>query len=161
MSKFEIRRRNEGAQNISLKVDVVRPRGTPFVRSTSDATQGSPATDSVLGFLTRDVVVGGPSEIDRAQLYPGRLELPFAKGDECSLEVADAVECEGPDYISGTAGGYSDGIDANTALGTMLGFVDGRFRKAVSADKSLWRLGDKPTAEDAANPVRILAERVL
>src|ERR1035437_4527473 len=49
------------------------------------------------GFQTRPSLVGGPTVGDI--IYPGRLELPFATGEDGSYEFGEQVEAEGSDYI--------------------------------------------------------------
>lgn len=147
---FEIRRRPEGHRNVSVIVDDAAPRGLAMMRSLTAPEKGVPANPNssslgqFLGFLTRPVVVGGPTTIQRAQLWGDspltkELELPFVAGGECSLEMADAVIAEGSDNIllSGTGA-----ITAATALGTRCSFKDGKFYEAQANDDVLYALSD-------------------
>jgi len=109
-----------------------------------------------LGFVDRDVVTGGPSVVDRAGLFPGRIELPYTTGLECTLEQADAVEAEGSNYLvlSGTGA-----ISSGTAINTKLSFSGGKFYVAQTNDTAYYLLAGLPTPETAGN-VRIFATRI-
>jgi len=152
---FDIKRRSPH-RNITIVVNQACARGLAIMRSVSNPQQGvpaSPADDAgvgapLLGFLTRPVVDGGPTVIQRAQLYGDsplvkELEQPFTLGQECSLEHADAVVVEGENnMVVGSGTGY---IDDSTALGTRCGFYEGRFRVAQSGDDELYALTDIST----------------
>lgn len=163
MSLFEGRRAYPG-QNISLILPLAAPRGTPIMRDTTDPTKGALANGRTLGFLVRDVQDGGPSVTDRAELFPGRLELPDATGGPSSLELFDEVEAEGPGYIllSGTGA-----IAANTARGTKLSFSGGRFYQAQGADIVQFVLADNSglagtaLVPEVSGNLRIRAESVI
>lgn len=159
MSNFENRRPAAG-RNISIKVPFASKRGIFIMRDPDDS--GDPkkaklATGHAIGILTRDVVTGGPSTIERAGVFPGRIEQPFAVDGECSLEpLPDAYEAEGPDYVLDSGTGA---IDANTAIGTKLSVVDGKTRVKQSTDEPMYVLAGKPTPETAGQ-VRIFCERI-
>ncbi len=169
MSLFDIRRPYPG-RNISIIVpSAIKDandkvvRGKPLMRDLTDGTLAALAAGQLLGFVTREVVDGGPSVIDRAQVFPGRLELPFALDQECSVELADAVECEGSDYVltSGTGA-----LSTSTSLGAELSFFDGKFYEAQSGDEILFKLADRngsggSLTEETSGNVRILAERIV
>jgi len=147
---FEIRRRAPH-RNISVIVDNDAPRGLAIMRSKTAPEKGVPANPNsstlgqFLGFLTRPVVTGGPTVIQRAQLYGDspaikELELPFVAGAECSLEMADAVVAEGEDNIVAASG--TGAITNATAIGTRCSFKNGRFYQAQSNDDVLFALAD-------------------
>lgn len=163
MSLFEGRRAYPG-QNISVKIPFAAVRGKAIMRDTTNPDRGALATGTALGFLARDVVVGGPSVTDRAQVFPGRLELQDAVDGQCSLEHFDEVEVEGSDYIllSGTGA-----IAANTTRGTKLAFSSGKFYQAQNGDEPQFLLADNSglantglTVEVQGN-IRIRAERIV
>lgn len=146
---FEIRRRSPH-RNISAIVANAAVRGLAMMRDLTTPTNAVPANPnastpgSFLGFLTRAVVDGGPTVIQRAQLfgdtpYVKELELPFASGQECSLDLADAVIAEGIDHIVGSGTGA---ITNSTPLGTRCSFKNGRFYEAQSGDDVLYALTD-------------------
>lgn len=153
MSQFEIRRRSP-SQNISINLDFAASRGTPIMRDTTTPTKGALANGACLGFLTRDVQSGGPSVIERAGLWGPRLEQPDGFG-EVTLELAEAVECEGDFVLTSGTGALA----SNTAIGTLLSFKNGKFYVAQSSDEKTWRLGKLPTPETDGN-VRIYAEKI-
>jgi hypothetical protein len=147
---FEIRRRPVGHRNISVIVDTEQKRGHAIMRSLTAPQKGVPCDEpadgvgSFLGFLTRDVVDGGPTVIQRAQLWGDQalvkeLEQPFSMGQECSLELADAYIVEGDERIltSGTGA-----ITNSTAIGTRCSFVDGKTYVAQSGDDVLYQIAD-------------------
>jgi hypothetical protein len=154
MSLFEIKRRSPH-DNISIELDFASVRGKAIMRDTTTPTKGALAAGVFLGFLTRDVVDGGPTAIERAGVYPGRLEQDDDFG-QVTLELADAVEAEGSDYVltSGTGA-----LSSGTAIGTLLSFVDGKFYVAQGSDEKPFRLG-KVLTEEVSGNLRIYAERV-
>lgn len=161
---FEIRRRAPH-RNVSVIIDdpsgvgaagdIVVYRGTAIMRDDTNPTKGAPASPNVsggvgqalLGFVTRNVVVGGPTVIQRAQLFGDtplikELELPFAAGQEASIEHADAYVAEGDAYIVGSGTGA---ITGSTPLGTRCSFKDGKTYVAQSGDDVLYVLADIST----------------
>lgn len=176
---FEIRRRHLGdpmsrmfpAGYVSLGTGLtIYPRGTAVGSagansSVQDIASGVPASGSnFLGFLTRDVVDNGPT-LSEIILPTNPLALPFTAGDECSLEKAEEVECEGTLYIKTSGTGA---ITSSTAIGTNLSFDGlGRFYVAQSGDTAFFELtgnsglpgnGPVPTV---VNNLRILAESLV
>ena len=179
---FEIRRRHLGDPiSVLFPAGYVSPgtgaliyaRGTAVGgagagpgSSTGDIMSGIPANGSgvFLGFLTRDVVDGGPSlfEVDIPASYV--LGLPFTAGLECAVEKAELVECEGVQYICTSGTGA---ILAGTPLGTKLSFDGlGRFYVAQSGDYGYYVLrgnsgnaGNQPVPTISTN-LRIQAEMI-
>ena len=178
---FEIRRRHLGdpisvmfpAGYISLGTGtLIYPRGTAVggagaaEQSIQDIQSGIPASGqgAFLGFLTRDVVDGGPTlfEVDIPASYV--LGLPFTAGLECAVEKAELVECEGVQYICTSGTGA---ITSSTALGSKLSFDgQGRFYVAQSGDNAYYSLrgnsgigGNGPVPLVSTN-LRILAEMI-
>lgn len=89
-----------------------------------------------LGHLTRRVVKGGLTEVERLlgrvdSQTPIGHESPFKDGEEVSVERAEEFEAEGPDLIltSGTGA-----IDETTPVGTPLSFYHGKVRAAQAND---------------------------
>jgi len=156
-SEFIIRRPYPGYRK-SILIPFATVRGKAIMVDPVDPTQGKLAEGALAGFVTRDVAEGGPSVIDRAQVFPGRLELPFSKDQECTLELADAVECEGDEYIV-QAG--ADAITAATPINTKLSFVDGKFRVSQAGDIDYFLLTKLPTPELDPVNTRIYAERII
>lgn len=151
---FEIRRRAPN-RNVSLIIDNAAVRGLAIQRDTTNPQKGAPCNPNVsggiggafVGFLTRDVVVGGPTTIQRAQPFGDtplikELELPFSAGQECSIEHADAYVAEGNAYILSSGTGA---ITGSTALGTRCSFKNGKTYVAQSGDDTLYELADIST----------------
>lgn len=169
MSKFEIvRPEPDSKRNVSIKVPValltggILPRGTFLMRDTADTAdpkQAALATALAIGCLTRDVLTSGVSVIERAGVFPGRLEQADQADQQCSLRpLPEAIEVEGSDYIilSGAGTGY---IDANTAINTALSFLNGKIRVAQTNDVKVYNLSGKPTAETSGN-IRSFCEKL-
>ena len=148
---FEIRRRSPH-RNLSLIIATDQVRGTAICRDPVTPPNGiqcdtpgqSASKPSLAGFLTRDVVTGGPTVIQRAQLFGDtplikELELPFVTGAECSLEHADAYVVEGDQRIvlSGTGA-----ITNATAIGTRLSFKGGKTYVGQTGDDMPYYLSD-------------------
>lgn len=156
-SEFIIRRPYPGYRK-SIIIPFATVRGKAIMVDPADPTKGKLAESALAGFVTRDVRDGGPDVMDRAQVFPGRLELPFAKDQECTLELADAVECEGDEYVLQAGTGA---ITSATPINTKLSFVDGKFRASQVGDIDYFLLTKLPTPElDPAN-TRLYAERII
>lgn len=153
---WEIRRRAPH-RNVSVIIDSAAPRGLAIMRDVNNPQKGVAASPSdggtgvgaaLLGFLTRAVVEGGPTIIQRAQLFGDtplikELELPFAAGQECSLEHADAFVCEGENNM--WVGSGTGAITDSTPLGTRCSFYEGRVRVAQANDDVVYVLADIST----------------
>ncbi len=124
---FEITRRSPRPVNMLLSpLATAYPRGTALQESaTAGTAELADGSKPFAGFLTRDTVVGGPVLGDI--IYPGRLELPTATGDECSLEFGEEVEAEGANFIDSS-------ITGATALKTPCSFAAGKFATASSGN---------------------------
>ena len=129
MSLFEIRRRRPGP-NITRVFDTAAKRGLAVGQHATNAGKGIVAgTKNFLGFLTRDVAVGGPTLQDK--IFPLN-ELPFTAAQEVSLELAHEIECEGSDYIKLASTGAISGA---TAVGTQLSVENGLWYVAQAGDQ--------------------------
>jgi hypothetical protein len=130
-------------------------RGQAFQEgATADSAIVADGTAPIIGFATRDGVVGGPDI--GYQVWPNRLEGPNVAGEEASFEDAEEFEAEGDDYIIGSG---SNQIDGSTALKTRLTFSNGKAAVATSGDLSEFMLVGKPAVQDSGNTVRIKARR--
>lgn len=94
----------------------------------------------IIGFVTRDIVVGGPTLAD--SIMPGRTALPFQDGRVISTEYAQEYEAEGVDYLITSGPGA---LTSGTALKTAVSFSGGKTCKAVSGQIAEFILVDKPT----------------
>jgi len=180
---FEIRRRHLG-DPISVIFPsgyispgtgaVIAPRGIALMGAGSvqgsgevgdiNGAQLASGQGAFLGFLTRDVVDGGPTlfEVDIPATYV--LGLPFTAGLECAVEKAELVECEGAQYVCTSGTGY---ISPSAPIGTKLSFDgQGRFYCAQSGDNVYYALrgnsglpGNQPVPLVSTN-LRILAEMI-
>lgn len=135
-SRFDVTRANQGAGNVSGKYAIAAPRGLALGAHASDAESFSLAQhNNFLGFLTRDVVVGGLTLTDRVfgrtSADPVGPEGPFTAGEEVSLEKAYEIEAEGAEYLvlSGTGE-----ITSGTTVPQSCSFVDGKLRITQSGE---------------------------
>jgi hypothetical protein len=148
MELFEITRRSSRPVRSLLTPATAYPRGTAMQESaTAGTAELADGTKPFAGFMTRASKVGGPDLGDIT--YPGRLDLPFATGEEGTFEFAEEVEAEGSDYVDA-------GITAGTTLKTPLTFLNGKFYIAASTNLAEFVLVELPTPRDAGN-VRIRA----
>jgi len=156
MSQFEIRRPYRG-DHISRKIANAAARGIAYGSHASDPASADLAGGTnFLGFVTRDVVAGGPVLADH--VFPGRLELPFTAGDECSLCKADEIEVEGDLNNGGMLTTSGTGaITGGSSVGAALSFNNGKLRAAQGGDQVFYRLSAQLTPETVGN-VRIRAE---
>jgi hypothetical protein len=102
------------------------------------------------GFQTRDSVVGGPALGD--VIYPGRLELPFATGQEGTYEYAEEYTAEGAQFVDA-------GITGATAMSTPLSFINGKIAVATTGLLVEFILVELPAPEVAGN-VKVRARAV-
>lgn len=131
-------------------------RGNFFQESaTAGTAEVADGSKPLAGFVTRDVVVGGPVLGDH--IYPGRIDLPFTAAQEASFEMPESFEAEGADFFQ--VGGTGP-VVAGTALQTELAFVLGKLRIAQTADIVEYVIVEQQTAKNAANSFRIRAEKV-
>jgi len=94
----------------------------------------------IVGFITRNGLVGGPTLAD--SVMPNRTALPFTDGDVASFEYAEEFVAEN-DLTAGSADLYdhiwttgAGALAANTPLNTPLSFSGGKVCKAVSGQLS-------------------------
>jgi len=166
IAQFEITKRsrrpnysmpNTPAANGSLADGTIQTsRGVAFEESaTPDTAQLATGASPILGFVTRNIMKGGPQLAD--SIYPGRIDLPTVAGQEASFEYAEEVEAEGTDYICGTG---ARGLDNTTVVGTKLSFDAGRFCKATTGQLAEFQLVGQITPKDSGNACRIRARRL-
>lgn len=148
MELFEITRRSPRPVRSGLTPAAAAIRGIAMqesaVAGTMELADGS---KPFAGFMTRPTVVGGPVLGDI--VYPGRLELPFATGEEGSWEFAEEVEAEGSTYLDAA-------LIAAPTLKAPLTFTAGKFDLAAAADLAEFVLVESMTPMVAGN-VRIRA----
>ena len=92
-STFEIVKRSpHPMKSLLLPAAAAATRGVAYMEDT--ATPGSAkladGTVPIAGFVTRPVLIGGPTIADA--VMPNRLELPFAAADYGSFEQGEEVE---------------------------------------------------------------------
>lgn len=120
---------------------------------------------SLAGFVTKEVRVGaGLSDTEIAfglpTTYPsGEIATPFEPGKAATVVEALDVEAESPDNVNAVVSS-TGAIAANTAAGTKLSFVDGKFRVAQSGDWAQYRLVTAGLTPDVSGCVRIFATRI-
>lgn len=172
-SKFEILRRRtnlngsalfQSPQFATAAVGVeTAVRGLALGAHATNSEQYDLASgNSFIGHLTRRVVQGGLTLADRVfgvtSATPVGLESPFTDGLEVTVESAEEIECEGPNYImlSGTGS-----ISTNTTVPQQLSFFTGRLRIAQSGDNVAYLLtaNNLTSMNDGNNDLRIRAVR--
>jgi hypothetical protein len=145
---FNITKRSPRPVNSLLTPATAAIRGIAMQESaTAGTAELADGTKVFAGFMTRPSQVGGPALGD--VIYPGRLELPFATGEEGTFEFAEEVVAEGAGYVD-------SGITGSTALKTPLMFAAGLFAVATSGHFAEFELVELPTPDVAGN-VRIRA----
>jgi hypothetical protein len=150
-SKFEILRRRSPLNQSGKFQSPIYNTGTfaTLAAGTETAVRGlalgAHATDgesldlaggqNFVGFLTRRVTKGGLSLSDRVfgvtSATPVGLESPFADGEPVTVEAAEEIEVEGPNYIMTSGTGA---LSSGTTLPQSLSFVTGRLRIAQAGD---------------------------
>lgn len=156
MSLFDGKRRSPH-QNISITATVAAVRGTAYMRDNTTPDNGILATGRLLGFLARDVVAGGPTTEQRAETWGPELELPDALNGPTTLELFDAIECEGADYILGSGTGQ---IVTGTTVPQICSFVNGKFRIAQAGDDNLFRLVRNNITPEVTGNLRCYFEKI-
>jgi hypothetical protein len=122
------------------------------------------AGNSFIGHLTRRVVQGGLTLSDRVfgvtSAAPVGLESPFSDGDAVTVERAEEIECEGPNYLmlSGTGA-----VSSGTTVPQSLSFFTGRLRVAQAGDVVVYTLtaNNLTPTDDGNNDLRIRAVAAL
>lgn len=159
---FEIIRYSE-APPISISCPLAALRGTAIMRDSGQATpldrpQAKLANGAAIGFLKRDVVIGGPTIIERADLWPGHAENPDAVSGVVTLDPPyEAFEAEGPNYLvlSGTGA-----LTSSTPVDSYISFSGGKAYVAQSGDTSQYRLGAILQNTNTPGALRCLFERI-
>ena len=158
-SLFEITKRSPRPyKSLVAPTGAAAGRGTAFIEDPNNPGQGLKAdgTAPIAGFVTRPILVGGPTLADA--VMPNRIELPFTDGDYISLEQAEEVEAEGYDpanvngsLYSGSGANAAKTITGATTPGTRCSFRNGQFSVAVAGDYSEWLLQEIKTPMVAGN----------
>jgi hypothetical protein len=149
-STFEITKRSPRPyRSLLLPASAAATRGTAYIEDTANPGKAKLAdgTLPIAGFVTRPVLVGGPTINDA--IMPNRIELPFADGDYGSFEHAEEAEAEtyGEQLYSGSGGNAAKTITAATPIGTKCSFVGGMFSVAQSNQVAEYYLAEiKPAA---------------
>ena len=144
---FEITKKSPRPVNSLLTPATAAIRGIPMQESaTAGTAELADGTKPFAGFMTRPSVVGGPVLGDI--VYPGRLELPFATGEEGTYEFAEEVVAEGAGYLSAD---NTVGVKANTPLKTPISFVGGLFAVEATGQFYEFTLVELPTPDIAGN----------
>ena len=166
-SRFTPRRRSP-SQHISVTVNDATLRGKAIARDTTDGAVGvlatSSATVGAIGFLFREVTATGPDVVQRTQIWGSdpmvaELEQPDKAGDQCTVEVLEKFEAEGPEYVLDSGTGA---IDANTALGSKIAWYVGKARVLQGSELDQgYRLIQHLTPEDGDNATAIVVEKVI
>lgn len=122
------------------------PVGTAFKVASVDAGTGERtfalASGVADGFVMRDVRVpedgiNGNPRTDTEILYNQGLEVAFTGGRHGTLEWGSEIEAEGDDNVLSSGVGA---IDTNTAVGSKLSFLNGKFRVAQTNEYAQFRL---------------------
>lgn len=107
------------------------PRGFALGAGNSDGVFAVAASANFLGFLTNAITANGPALVDTLLKDYSRDDAAFPNkvGDTVSVCDADQVEVSGSDYIDAT-----NAVDENSAVGTRVSFLGGKFREAQEGD---------------------------
>ena len=113
---------------------VTAPRGLALGAHATDGESFALGQhNNFLGVLTRRVIVGGLTVVDRVfgvtSATPVGLESPFTDGLEVTVEKIEELELETPYLYSGTGQ-----IDTNTAVPSNLSIKDGRWRVSQTGE---------------------------
>ena len=151
-SNFEIRRqRTKGTISGLLPAGSALVVGTPLMINSKDAATGintfALANTRVDGFLTKSARTTPGLSADEIAFNlvtydSGEIATPFEAGKAASIELADALEIEGSDYIVGSGTGA---ITSGTAAGSVISFASGKARVAQSNDWAEYRLAAQMT----------------
>lgn len=123
------------------------------------------AGSNFIGFLTRRVVVGGLSPLERAMIAatgipgpisatPVGIESPFVDGQEVTVRLAEEIEAEGVGYL---ASGVTGALTSETAVGEKLSFYEGKLRSAQSGDVTYFTLTANNLTPNTSSNLRIRA----
>jgi len=171
-SKFEVLRKKQGVLNASAKFassqiltaaagTETAVRGLALGQHPTDPDSFTLANgQSFLGHLTRRVTIGGLTLSDRVfgvtSATPVGLESPNKDGDAMSLERAEEIECEGPNYIMTSGTGA---ITSGTTVPQNLSFTTGRLRIAQAGENVVYTLtaNNLTPTDDGNNDLRIRA----
>ena len=163
-STFEIVKRSpHPMKSLLLPSGAAATRGVAYMEDT--ATPGSAkladGTVPIAGFVTRPVLVGGPTLADA--VMPNRIELPFTAGEYGSFEAGEEVEAEtwGEQVYSGTGGNAAKTLTGATAVGTKISFYAGQFCVAVTGQYAEYYLAEQKTPVVSTNTFRVRMVRIL
>jgi len=166
---FEITKRSPRPyRSLVLPTGANAGRGQAYMEEPANPGNAIPATGTVpiAGFVTRNVLIGGPTLADA--IYPNRIELPFQDGTAGSFEQAEEVEAEGYGatfngdtqatgaYLySGTGGTAGNTISNATATGTRASFLNGQFCVATTGMYSEYYITAILPPNNPANTFRV------
>lgn len=160
-SLFEITRRDPSI-NASAKYPSDAVRGFALGADGIDPESFAAAQhNNFIGHLTRRVVTGGLSIVDRVfgvtSDTPVGVEAPFTTGQEVTVEKAHEIECEGSDYLvlSGTGA-----ISNATPVPSNLSFKDGKLRLSQAGELVNYLLTANNLTPNTAGNLRLRAEKV-
>lgn len=144
MGSFENRRPYPG-DNLTGTLNFAANKGTPLGEHlTQSGSAGFPTGNAnftpahqknFLGFLRQTVTADGPSLADHV-FASGRGELSVPVGSEVGLELSDEFDA-GDEFLSLSGTGA---LSATTAVGTMLGFTNGKVYVSQAAEESFYML---------------------
>lgn len=154
LNNFEITREYPGNPR-SLLIDFECLRGVAVMQDATDPSKGALASGRLEGFVTRPVVENAPALADI--VFPGRGPLPFTKGHEAQVVLADEVEMEGTDYIveSGTGA-----LAAVSALGKKITPYLGKWRETQNGEVPFFQVQAVLTAVNTGNSFRLRATAI-
>jgi hypothetical protein len=162
MPNFLIRRSTPGTISGILPATEM-PMGKALYISAKDADTGENtfalASGRADGFVTREVredVGSTDAELVDKSMGLALFEMPFQVSKPGSIEFADALEVEGSDFIFGSGTGE---VTADTAAGTKLSFVSGKFYVAQAGDYAQYILVKQMTPETEGD-TRIYVEKI-
>lgn len=152
-NEFDITRPSPG-ENSTIVLLFAAKRGQAIMRVEGDS--GVLASGRFNGFLTRDVVEGGPVVTDH--IFPGRPALPFTVGEEASLNYADEFEAEGATFLQlDGSGALSNATPVGSKLTPHTG---GKWGVTQTGETALFQVTAILDPVNADNDFRIRAERI-
>lgn len=149
---FEITKRANRPNRSLLLPAAAAAKGVAFIEdvATPGTAKLADGTLPIVGFVTREVTVAGPTLADH--VYPGRTQLPFKATEEGSFEYAEEVEAESSVYLDAA-------LISSHANGTKCTFAAGKFVATATGKIAEFIVVENMTPEVAGN-VRLRLQKI-
>ena len=154
-------------------LDVAASYGTPLGASLSDGTyfrlaDTQAGSRNFLGLLTRDVVSGGPTFVERmtgVRNAPNEagtagmagLELPDKVGGYTTARMPEEIEAEGSEFLLTSGTGKLDAAGQSTAIPgtTEIAIVNGKYRIKQAGDGAVGVITAKGLDDQDGTTLRV------